>query len=173
MLRQTLLAITLTGFAAGAIHFTAPNEAEACGCFVPPDPTVPIVQAGERILFGMENGVVTSHVQVQYSGPAEEFGWLLPMPSIPEMELGTDELFAQLIAQTQPTYRLDREYRGDCPFDPFRGNGGGGFPSPSNDSAGEGDGQGGSPLVLRDTVGPYDYAVLRADEKQPMLDWLM
>jgi MYXO-CTERM domain-containing protein len=172
MLRQTLLAITLTGFAAGAIHFTAPNEAEACGCFVPPDPTVPIVQAGERILFGMENGVVTSHVQVQYSGPAEEFGWLLPMPSIPEMELGTDELFAQLIAQTQPTYRLDREYRGDCPFDPFRGNGGGGFPSPSNDSAGEGDGQGGSPLVLRDTVGPYDYAVLRADEKQPMLDWL-
>ncbi len=173
MLRQTLLAITLTGFAAGAIHFTAPSEAEACGCFVPPDPTVPIVQAGERILFGMENGVVTSHVQVQYSGAAEEFGWLLPMPSIPEMTLGTDELFAQLVAQTQPTYRLDREYRGDCPFDPFRSGGFGGG-SPSNDSSGEAGSQdgGGSPLVLRDTVGPYDFAVLRADEKQPMLDWL-
>lgn len=172
MLGKSLLAISLTTFAAGAIHFATPNEADACGCFVPPDPTVPIVQAGERILFGMQNGIVTSHVQVQYSGPAEEFGWLLPMPSIPEMELGTDELFAQLIAQTQPTYRLDREYRGDCPFDPFRS--GGGFGSPTTDSAG-GDpesGEGGSPLVLRDSIGPYDFAVLRADEKQPMLDWL-
>jgi MYXO-CTERM domain-containing protein len=173
MLGKTLLAITLTGLVAGSFHFTAPNEAEACGCFVPPDPTVPIVQAGERILFGMQNGIVTSHVQVQYSGAAEEFGWLLPMPSIPEMELGTDELFAQLIAQTQPTYRLDKEYRGDCPFDPFR-NGGFGSGGPSNDSAGETNPPpgGGSPLVLRDSIGPYDYAVLRADAKQPMLDWL-
>jgi MYXO-CTERM domain-containing protein len=171
MLGKSLLAITLTTMVASAIHFTTPNEAEACGCFVPPDPSVPIVQAGERILFGMENGVVTSHVQVQYSGPAEEFGWLLPMPAVPEMELGTDELFAQLIATTQPKYRLDREYRGDCPFDPFRN--GGGFGSPSSDSAGEGgDDEGANPLVLRDSIGPYDYAVLRADEKQPMLDWL-
>ncbi len=171
MLGKSLLAITITSVVAGALHFSAPNDAEACGCFVPPDPTVPIVQAGERILFGMQNGVVTSHIQVQYSGAAEEFGWLLPMPSIPEMELGTDELFAQLIAQTQPTYRLDREYKGDCPFDPFRNGGFGG--GPSNDSSGEGGGDGGgSPLVLRDSIGPYDFAVLRADEKQPMLDWL-
>ncbi len=172
MLGKTLLAITLTGLVAGGVHLSAPNEAEACGCFVPPDPSVPIVQAGERILFGMQNGIVTSHIQVQYSGAAEEFGWLLPMPSIPEMELGTDELFAQLIANTQPKYRLDREYRGDCPFDPFR-NGGFGGQSPS-DSSSEGDpgSDEGSPLVLRDSIGPYDFAVLRADEKQPMLDWL-
>ncbi len=172
-LTKSLLALTLTTSMAASLHMQAPQEAEACGCFVPPDPSVPIVQAGERILFAQENGVVTAHIQVQYSGPAEEFGWLLPMPSIPEMELGSDELFAQLIAQTQPTYRLDKEYRGDCPFDPFRGQGGG-FGSPSNDSAGESPpgGDGGSPLVLRDSVGPYDFAVLRANDKQPMLDWL-
>ncbi len=168
---KALLAITLSAGLVGGLYIAEVPEAEACGCFVPPDPTVPIVQAGERILFGQENGVVTAHIQVQYSGPAEEFGWLLPMPSVPDMKLGTDELFAQLIAQTQPTYRLDKEYSGDCPFDPFRGQGGGGFPS--NDSAGEsGDGEGGSPLVLRDSIGPYDFAVLRADERQPMLDWL-
>lgn len=164
--------MTLAVGISSASYLASTNEADACGCFVPPDPTVPIVQAGERILFGMENGVVTSHVQVQYAGAAEEFGWLLPLPSIPDMELGTDEVFAQLIAQTQPTYRLDREYKGDCPFDPTRS----GFGSPSNDSGAEGDGgksgEGGSPLVLRDTIGPYDYAVLRADDKQPMLDWL-
>lgn len=171
-LTKTLFALTVTSGLALSVHLQSPAEAEACGCFVPPDPTVPIVQAGERILFGQENGIITAHIQVQYSGAAEEFGWLLPMPAIPEMELGSDELFAQLIAQTQPTYRLDREYRGDCPFDPNRG--GGGFGSPSNDSAGEGGagGDAGSPLVLRDSIGPYDFAVLRANEKQPMLDWL-
>src|SRR5690349_4868128 len=81
-------------------------RAEACGCFTPPDPSVPIVQSGERILFGLEDGTVTAHIQIQYSGAAEEFGWLLPLPSMPEMQLGTDELFAQLIATTQPKYVL-------------------------------------------------------------------
>lgn len=170
---KALLAASAAAALCAGLYVADVPEAEACGCFVPPDPTVPIVQAGERILFAQENGVVTAHIQVQYSGPAEEFGWLLPMPAIPEMELGTDELFAQLIAQTQPTYRLDREYKGDCPFDPFRGQGGGFGGSPSNDSAGEGGGDdGGSPLVLRDSIGPYDFAVLRADAKEPMLQWL-
>ncbi len=171
--KKALFAATLSAAAFGGLYAADTPEAEACGCFVPPDPTVPIVQAGERILFAQEDGVVTAHIQVQYSGPAEEFGWLLPMPSVPEMSLGTDELFAQLIAQTQPTYRLDRTYNGDCPFDPNRQ--GGGFGSPSDSAGNEADpgaDDGGTPLVLRDSVGPYDFAVLRADEKEPMLQWL-
>src|SRR5258706_4154909 len=83
------------------------QPADACGCFTPPDPSVPVVQAGERILFAVANGQVTSHVQIQYSGEAKEFGWLLPLPSIPTLELGTDELFAQLYAATQPKYRMN------------------------------------------------------------------
>src|SRR5262245_57816670 len=77
------------------------RDAEACGCFVPPDPTVPIVQAGERILFATENGTITAHIQIQYAGSRDEFGWLLPLPSVPVLELGTDELFTTLINNTQ------------------------------------------------------------------------
>lgn len=40
----------------GLVYFGQPREASACGCFVPPDPTVPIVQAGERIIFTMQPG---------------------------------------------------------------------------------------------------------------------
>jgi hypothetical protein len=174
MLANRLLAITLSVGVAGAAFLLRPTPVHACGCFAPPDPSVPIVQAGENILFGVENGVVTAHIQVQYSGPAEEFGWLLPLPSLPEMTLGVDEVFAQLINTTQPKYVLDPEYRGDCPFDPSRFGGGG---SPGADSSSEGDDGGppadpGNPLVLEDSVGPYDYAVLRADSKEPMLAWL-
>ncbi len=173
MLAKKLIAITLSLGVAVAAFLIHEPDADACGCFAPPDPSVPIVQAGENILFGVENGVVTMHIQVQYSGPAEEFGWLLPLPSLPEMELGVDELFAQLIVTTQPKYVLIPEYRGDCSFDPSRGGGGPGLAG-ATDSDGEGalPDDPGSPLVLEDSVGPYDYAVLRADSKQPMLDWL-
>ncbi len=172
------VAVRLTALSAGAlsialVFFARTPKADACGCFTPPDPTVPIVQAGERIAFQIADGKVTAHIQIQYKGPAEEFGWLLPLPSVPTMNVGTDELFLQLIQATQPQYKLVPEYRGNCPFDPsrFGGNnsaggagGGDGSPAPGAPEA--------SPLVVRDTVGPYDYAVLRADSKQPMLDWL-
>lgn len=159
---------------AGAVLIGGVQSADACGCFTPPDPTVPVIQAGERIAFARANGIITAHIQVQYSGPAEEFGWLLPLPAEPELKLGTDELFAQLIATTQPKYRMTREYHGSCPFDPNDpnnfGGGGGGGPSAGSDS--EGGIDEGSVLVVEDSIGPYDYAVLRADTQEPMLAWL-
>ncbi len=176
MLVRRLVAAAAIAAGAFAAHFAlVPSQAQACGCFTPPDPSVPVVQAGENIVFHQKDGKVTAHIQIQYSGPAEEFGWLLPMPSIPDMTLGTDELFAQVLQSTQPRYRLDAEYNGNCWFDP--GRNGGGFPgAPAGDSSNEDAGGGGgdpdSPLVLRDSVGPFDFAVLRADSKQPMFDWL-
>ncbi|RMH37103.1 MAG: DUF2330 domain-containing protein [Deltaproteobacteria bacterium] len=169
---QRLVALLASGSLAAAAYLSDLRSARACGCFAPPDPSVPIVQAGENILFAVQDGVVTAHIQVQYAGPAEEFGWLLPLPSLPEMSLGVDELFAQLINTTQPKYVLDAEYRGDCPFDPSRFGGAPGASDTSDDGEGGGPGGGGDPLVLQDSIGPYDYAVLRADSKQPMLDWL-
>ncbi len=138
--------------------------AHACGCFAPPDPSVPIVQAGERIAFAMEDGDVIAHIQIQYSGDAEEFAWLVPLPSLPEMTLGTDELFTQLIATTQPKYIVNREFE-ECSL---LGEGSAADGSPSSSPTGSDEG----PLVSRDTIGPYDYAILKADSKQPMLDWL-
>ena len=150
------------------------RDANACGCFTPPDPSVPIVQAGERILYAMENGVVTAHIQIQYAGDAQDFGWLLPLPSVPEMELGTDELFAALTANTQPKYRLVQKYDGNCGFNPANR---GGVLSPTAGGTGSGgaggfDNAGNGPLVIQASVGPYDYAVLKADSQDDMLNWL-
>jgi hypothetical protein len=151
------------------------RDANACGCFTPPDPSVPIVQAGERILYAMENGIVTAHIQIQYAGDAQDFGWLLPLPSVPEMELGTDELFASLTTNTQPKYRLVQKYDGNCGFNPANNRGGvlaptaGGTGAGGNSGAADGPG---SPLVIQASVGPYDYAVLKADNQEDMLQWL-
>jgi hypothetical protein len=169
---RTLTSIALLGFAFGYA-----SDAAACGCFTPPDPTVPIVQAGERIAFAMSDGVVTAHIQIQYQGSASDFGWLLPLPAVPTLELGTDELFTRLISTTQPQYKLNRVYEGSCSFDPSRGGGFGlgGTPTAAGDNGSGGSGGGGGgggPLVYQDSVGPYDYAVLKADTKDAMLQWL-
>src|SRR5207237_252496 len=75
------------------VSATSSHDANACGCFTPPDPSVPIVQAGERILFSIADGQVTAHIQIQYAGKPGDFGWILPLPSQPApLELGTDEL---------------------------------------------------------------------------------
>ena len=60
--------------------------------FAPTTTVTPVVQAGERILFAVDNGTVTAHIQIQYSGDARSFGWLLPLPSVPTLKAGTDEL---------------------------------------------------------------------------------
>ncbi len=161
------LTLALLGVAAGiATLIIEAAPAMACGCFAPPNPSVPVVQAGERILFAMEDGEVTAHIQIQYAGDADEFAWLVPLPARPDVELGTDELFAQVINTTQPQYRLLREDDGFC--DDFATSRPGGVA----DSAPPPEAAPSDPLVSRDIVGPYDYVVLRADSKQPMLDWL-
>ena len=168
------LALTLLCTAVIALYS---RRADACGCFTPPNPTVPVVQAGERILFAVENGKVTAHVQVQYSGASgQDFGWLLPLPAVPTLELGTDELFTQLTTTTQPRYTMNTVLSPDC-RQAFASGGGAGGGSASG-GAGGGNfgfadaGSAMSPLVVQDSVGPYDYAVLRADSKSDMLDWL-
>ncbi len=200
-LRRFVLATAMVGLGvAGA------REAKACGCFAPPDPTVPLVQAGERILFSTDGDMVTAVIQIQYAGAKTtgagtgtggaggaggaagtggaaggpstsqgEFGWLLPLPAKPEpMQLGTQEVFDQLIISTQPRYFLTTVFDPSC--DQRNGSRGAFAPSASGDSAsGAAGGTGAgpeSPLVFRDTVGPYDYAVLDAKDGAAMFQWL-
>lgn len=170
--------LTLSGWALG---LNAPPEAAACGCFAPPDPSVPIVQAGERILFAHKDGEVTAHIQIQYQGKPGDFGWLLPLPAVPKdrtgkdgIDLGIDELFTQLTTTTQPKYRLNRVYE-QCGSGLSRG---GAFATNSDSAGGVGGAESASPpqaptpLVIKDSIGPYDYAVLRADSKDLMFNWL-
>ncbi len=160
------------------------NRAEACGCFTQPTVTTPVVQAGERILFAHEGNEVIAYIQIQYQGSADHFGWIVPLPSIPTLQIGTDELFAKLGATTQPKYQLTTN-RIFC---------NGGSASYTNDSSGVGCGAFGDDaeyasatpdlgfantdlshngeVVVQDSIGPYDYAVLKADDQTEMTTWL-
>src|SRR4051794_3448474 len=138
----------------------AVEKAHACGCFAPPDPTANVVQAGERIAFAVKDGQITAPIQIKYAGPAPEFGWLLPLPSEPTLELGVDELFGALETATAPHWNLTQLTDGTCLNYGFGGASDLGFVS-------DGGAGPGGPLVYQDSIGPYDYAVLKADSKDP------
>lgn len=151
--------------------------AVACGCFAQPNPVQRTVQAGEQIVFAQRGQKVEMHVQVNYEGDAEDFGWLLPVPSVPDISLGSDQLFQSLLAQTQPRFQLEF-IPADCQeeTDEFLGGGtnGAGNGGPNFDAGGVADMGAAppSPVVSQSDIGAFEAVVLRADDEQLMFDWL-
>ncbi len=141
-----------------ALH---PQSVSACGglfCSA----AAPVNQAAERIIFSKnEDGTVTAVVQIQYSGPSEEFAWVLPVPGIPDVNVSSDLAFTRLQQASNPQYVLTTEVEGDCrqdelndsaSFGPDQGSGTGG--------TGGAGGGGGVNVLASGTVGPYDYVVI-------------
>jgi MYXO-CTERM domain-containing protein len=150
----------------------SPAVASACGGFFCSQ--TPIDQSGERVLFAVDGGTVTAHIQILYQGEAERFAWVLPLPAQPtRIAVGTDMLFQQLSNRTQPRFQVQWLNNNGCYFY-------GGFDQLGmEDGAGSTGGGGGSnkgvEVLEEDAVGPYDYAVIKgatADSGDEVFQWL-
>uniref|UniRef100_A0A7S1VNW4 Uncharacterized protein n=1 Tax=Sexangularia sp. CB-2014 TaxID=1486929 RepID=A0A7S1VNW4_9EUKA len=132
----------------------------------------PVVQSAERIFFALlEDNVVEMTVQIAYQGPAVDFSWVLPLPSVPNFAVGTDELFTQLHARTDPTFVMGVEADScDVPCS--------GYYYADGDvlqAASEADDVSDSVSVLAEgAVGPFDYKVVfdKTRTGDPMFTWL-
>jgi hypothetical protein len=94
-----------TGIALAAGLTVAAPEAFGCGCFAPPIAAedFAVNQRAEQIIFEVSGTTVSAHVRIFYEGDPEQFGWLLPLPSVPDLELSNGALFGLIDAQTSPT----------------------------------------------------------------------
>src|SRR5689334_539861 len=103
--RLVLTALALAGV-------SAPRIAEACGgTFCDNGPmAMPVDQTGENIAFVMLPGKVEAHIQIQYQGEAPKFSWILPVQSLPEVEVGSQGLFDRLLSTTVPTYSFTTQF---------------------------------------------------------------
>ncbi len=149
------------------------TDAFACGglfCNV----AQPVVQNAERIVFDVDRdeGLVEAHVQISYEGPSEEFAWVVPVATEPDLFLSSQALFDTLAVQTAPQFRLDVIEEGDC----RSGNGGfigvrGGsedFLAPESPQADSG----GVVVVAQAKVGPYETLTLQANSSTELLEFL-
>ncbi len=143
----------------------AAPRAEACGGFFCAQ--APIDQAGERIVFGVRGTSVEAHIQIQYQGSAEKFAWVVPLTARPTLGIGSPRLFSYLDFMTQARFVLD--WKDSCVSrGPIFGGG-----APAEDSAPPASPtDGGVQVVSQEQVGPYDAAILLANDAVALRTWL-
>jgi MYXO-CTERM domain-containing protein len=159
-------------FLAAAAVGSSSERAQACGgTFCDNGPVaMPVDQTGENVLFVMDGETVEAHVQIQYQGAAERFAWVVPMQQIPEVSVGSQILFQNLLLATVPTYGFQQQT--DQCGNPSNGSGGG--LSLDGGVGGSGGGSSGGPSVVYEkTVGAFEVTVLQGGTAQEVADWLV
>jgi hypothetical protein len=78
------------------------GDAKADGCFVFHwDKRKDINEPTQKAIILHDKGREDMILQVKYEGPAEEFGWLIPVPGLPEVKKGSMDCFYELSRLTQ------------------------------------------------------------------------
>ncbi len=173
-----------------------PQRAEACGgTFCDSGPTaMPVDQTGETIVFVMGQNFVEAHIRIEYDPNTEatNFAWLVPVTQVPELSVGSERLFLNLLAGTVPTYGSTTTFDG-CGDGGGSGGGGGtaggvpidggvvatcdpvaqDCPNPDETCVELPDGDTACvPVLLRDTVGAFDVVVLGESSVEAIMQWL-
>lgn len=174
-----------TGILVLAAALAAPSRADACGGTFcdqgpPGQPPMPVDQTGENVLFVMQAGYVEAHIQIQYQGDPTRFAWVIPVPVEPELSVGSQVLFTNLLNGTVPTFTTTTSFEFCGGNGSSSSSGFGCGMSSSNDSAGTSSygPQGGPPksnaptIVGRAAVGNFEALTLAPVDTQGMLDWL-
>jgi len=140
----------------------APGTAHACGGFFC-NASTPVNQAAERIIFARApSGAVTAVIQIQYTGPAERFAWMLPVAGSPEVAVSSNTAFQLLQSATNPSYLLTTTVEGSC-RDDFLSGPSGSFADAGAVSFDAGPRRDDVTVVNQGSVGPYDFVVIAVD----------
>lgn len=128
-------------------------EVMACGGFF--CTTSPIDQNAERIIFTVNgDGTITAVVGINYVGEAEDFSWVVPVPSPPDLDVAETASLDRLQNATNVWFVNPPNYcRGLLWTNGGLGGGGGGE-------------------VIEGSVGPYDYAIIRNEDPDELVMWL-
>lgn len=168
------------------------REVYPCGgCFSPPgrQSNQLVLQNAERIFFHQDpaNKKSIAWVEVRYSGLAKDFAWVLPLPAIPKVGVGTSWVFDQLDQRFAPQFSTTVDAKDEncrswelyCDgIDNQFGGGtqsaalGSGAPSSRDSNAEKNGNDGGVQVLESDSAGPYNYQILAAQDPKVLLDWL-
>ncbi len=188
--RSNTLALACLPFAAVLAFALEPRVADACGgTFCDAGPNVmPVDQTGETILFWIDHSGgephTEAHIQIQYEGDAEQFAWIIPVQQVPEVLVGNQALFDNLLAATVPTFTITTNFQscadsggsvGLCFIPMYSADAAGGDEIGSSFSTGNdefGDESGGPDILDRGFAGAFEYVVLTGDTVQEIVDWL-
>lgn len=127
-----------------------PQLALSDGMIAPP-PDYYMYESDQQAVVFYEQGVETLVISIKFSGDAQDFAWIVPTPSQPEVTKGALDLFSNLNELTQPPTPLPMER--DLKF----------FDTGAEE---------GVTILEEKQVEYYDLTVLAADDKNALFDWL-
>jgi hypothetical protein len=161
---------TLSSVVVLALVASWSSRAAACGGFF--CSSTPVVQAGEQIVYGVQDdGSLVMSVRIAYQGAAPGFAWILPVPVEPTIELGTNALFVALDGPTRPSFQLETRVDGTCASSPVCAYPDAGLVS-SDAGASRDAASSGTVIYSEGTLGPYETVVLGATSGAEARAWL-
>jgi hypothetical protein len=120
----------------------------------------PVDQQAERIIFTVNsNDTITAYVQINYTGEAPDFSWVVPVPSVPKVDVAEIASFDELSNLTAPIFMP--------PLMPSCAA----IPVPAMAMA-DSAGAGGVEVLASGTAGPYAYDVVTSSEPMELIMWL-
>jgi len=142
-----------------------PSSSFACGGFF--CQLVPINQAAEQIVFRQDGNQITAMVQIQFEGDSQDFSWVVPVPSTPTYEVGSNTAFTDLERVTRPQFNLQQNGQGCAVAVPLNAN----VAVADSESGGSGDGG----VVVEDVqdVGGYVVTLISGDNAESISQWLV
>lgn len=121
---------------------------------------VPVNQQSERIIFTVnDDGTVTAYVQINYTGSAPDFSWVVPVPSVPEVDVAEMATFDEIQLLTDPI--IVSPQIPDCA--PIA------MPMMADSAAVQ---EGGVEVLASGTAGPFAYDVVTSEDSEALIVWL-
>ncbi len=121
----------------------------------------PVDQQAERIIFTVnKNSTITAYVQISYTGSAEDFSWVVPVPSVPQVDVAEIASFDELSNLTAPVFIP--------PLMPSCAA----IPVPMMAMVESASGSGGVEVLASGVAGPYAYDVVTSSEPMELITWL-
>lgn len=148
----------VVALAAAACVVVSSEAADACGGFF--CSRTPVDQTAERIIFTVNtDDTVTAYIQISYSGERDAFAWILPVPTVPALDVGFSQLAMQALdLATEPRY-----IRNGCGV--FVN-----FPGAWTFESGGADA--GVTVLAREAVGPFETVTLEGASADVLVIWL-
>ena len=124
---------------------------------------IPVDQQGERIIFTInDDSTVSAYVQINYTGDAPDFSWVVPVPSVPEVDVAEMSSFNELSNLTAPIFMPPR--MPDCAPIPLMS-----ASAPMEESI-RADGE--VTVLATGTAGPYAFDVVTSPDPNALILWL-
>ena len=162
MVRKSIPILALGILGAAALAIAIHHAALACGGFFCTNS--PVDQNAERIIFTQNrDGTISAYIQIQYTGSAEDFSWILPLPAAidaEDIEVPEDAMaaFFELDVATDPVFIPPPIP--DCALQDVR------FMAVSEVAEGT------VTVFASGAVGPYGFDVIGSDDPDAVVNWL-